>query len=47
VIAFDEFHHGYGVHGGSLRAAAGYLGRTSSGHFFAQAMVAGLILLLA
>jgi len=46
-IVFDEFHHGYGVHGGSLRAAAIYLGRTSSGHFLVQALVAGLVLLLA
>lgn len=46
-LVFDEFHHGYGVHGGSLSAAAMYLGRTSSGHFFVQALVAGLILLLA
>jgi hypothetical protein len=47
TIVFDEFHHGYGVHGGSLRAATMYLGRTSSGHFLAQALVAGLLLLLA
>ena len=46
-IVFDEYHHGYGVHGGSLSAAAMYLGRTASGHFFVQALVAGLILLLA
>jgi hypothetical protein len=46
-IVFDEFHHGYGVHGGSLRAAAIYLGRTSSGHFLVQALVAGLLFLLA
>ena len=47
AVVFDEYHHGYGVHGGSLRAAAMYLGRTSSGHFLAQALVAGLLLLLA
>src|SRR5881275_3528612 len=47
VIAFDEYHHGYGVHGGSLRAATIYLGRTSSGHFVVQALAAGLLLLLA
>jgi len=47
VLIFDEYHHGYGVHGGSLRAATAYLGRTSSGHFLVQALVAGLILLLA
>jgi uncharacterized protein DUF4350 len=47
AVVFDEYHHGYGVHGGSLRAAAVYLGRTSSGHFLVQALVAGLLLLLA
>jgi len=47
AIVFDEYHHGYGVHGGSLSAAAIYLGRTSSGHFLVQALVAGLLLLLA
>ncbi len=46
-LVFDEYHHGYGVHGGSLSAAAMYLGRTSSGHFFVQALLAGLLLLLA
>src|SRR5262249_51526281 len=35
-IEFDEFHHGYGVHGGSFRAIALFLSRTSSGHFLAQ-----------
>jgi len=47
ALVFDEYHHGYGMHGGSLRAAATYLGRTSSGHFLAQALIAGLLLLLA
>ena len=47
VMVFDEYHHGYGVHGGSLSAAALYLGRTSSGHFLVQALAAGLLLLLA
>lgn len=47
TLVFDEYHHGYGVHGGSLRAAAIYLGRTPSGHFLVQALVAGLLLLLA
>src|SRR5262249_10904404 len=41
------FHHGFGVHGGSLKAAAGYLRRADSGHLFAQALVAGLLLLFA
>lgn len=47
VLVFDEFHHGFGVHGGSLKAAVGYLSRASTGHLFAQALAAGLILLLA
>jgi len=47
TIVFDEYHHGYGVHGGSLRATATYLGGTSSGHFLVQALVAGLLLLMA
>jgi uncharacterized protein DUF4350 len=44
---FDEFHHGFGVHGGTLRAASTYLVHTPSGHFVIQALVAGLLLLLA
>lgn len=47
ALAFDEFHHGFGTHGGTLRAAAGYLAHTPSGHFVIQALVAGLLLLLA
>ena len=47
VLVFDEFHHGFGVHGGSLKAAVGYLWRTDSGHLLAQALVAGLLLLFA
>jgi hypothetical protein len=47
VLVFDEFHHGFGVHGGSLKAAVGYLSRASTGHLLAQALAAGLILLLA
>jgi hypothetical protein len=46
-IAFDEFHHGYGVHGGSMKAVSMFLSHTTSGRFLAQALVAGLILLLA
>jgi hypothetical protein len=46
-LVFDEFHHGFGMHGGSLTAVTRYLTRTPSGHFFAQAIVAGLLLLLA
>jgi hypothetical protein len=46
-LAFDEFHHGYGVHGGSIAAIRGYLSRTSSGRMLGQLFVAGLLLLLA
>ena len=46
-LVFDEFHHGFGMHGGSLTAISRYLARTASGHFFLQALVAGLLLLLA
>jgi uncharacterized protein DUF4350 len=46
-LIFDEFHHGFGIHGGTLRAAAAYLVHTPSGHFVIQALVAGLLLLLA
>lgn len=47
TLVFDEFHHGFGVHGGSLHAAAAYLLRTPSGHLLAQALAAGLVLLIA
>jgi hypothetical protein len=47
TLVFDEFHHGFGVHGGSIKAAVGYLRRADSGHFFTQALVAGLLLLFA
>lgn len=47
ILVFDEFHHGFGVHGGSLKASAGYLWRTSSGHLLAQLLAAGLVLLFA
>ncbi len=47
VLVFDEFHHGFGVHGGSLKAAVAYLSRASTGHLLAQALAAGLILLMA
>jgi hypothetical protein len=46
-LVFDEFHHGYGQHPGSIRAVTAYLSGTSSGHFLAQALVAGLLLVLA
>lgn len=46
-IAFDEYHHGYGVRGGSLTAIRMYLAGTPSGRMLAQMAVAGLLLLLA
>ncbi len=47
TMLFDEYHHGFGTHPGSMTAVARYLARTSSGHVFLQALVAGLVLLLA
>ena len=47
ILVFDEFHHGFGVHGGGFRAAALYLAHARSGHVLAQALAAGLLLLLA
>jgi hypothetical protein len=46
-IVFDEYHHGLGEHSGSVKAVGGYFAGTSSGHFLAQALVAGLLLVLA
>jgi hypothetical protein len=46
-LVFDEYHHGYGVHQGSLHAVTVYLSGTSSGRFLAQALLAGLLLVLA
>lgn len=46
-IAFDEFHHGYGVRGGSFTAIRMYLAGTPSGRMLAQIAVAGLLLLFA
>jgi len=45
-IVFDEYHHGFGAHPGTVSAIGRYLGGTASGHFVTQAMVAGLLLLL-
>jgi hypothetical protein len=47
ALIFDEYHHGYGTHPGSLRAIGGYLARTASGHMVVQLSIAGLVLLLA
>jgi len=46
-VAFDEYHHGYGVRGGSFTAMRLYLSGTPSGRMLAQIAVAGLLLLLA
>ncbi|HTE47415.1 MAG TPA: DUF4350 domain-containing protein [Gemmatimonadaceae bacterium] len=46
-IVFDEYHHGYGLRGGSMRAISLYLAHAASGHFLVQALIAALILLLA
>ena len=46
-LVFDEFHHGYGVHGGSVAAIWAYLSRTGSGRFLATLLAAALLLLFA
>jgi hypothetical protein len=46
-MVFDEFHHGFGMHGGSMTAIARYLSGTPSGRFLAQALAACLVLVLA
>lgn len=46
-IVFDEYHQGYGTHPGTLRAIATYLGRAPSGHVLLQALLGGVVLLLA
>lgn len=46
-VAFDEYHHGYGVRGGSFAAMRMYLSGTASGRMLFQLAVAGLLLLFA
>jgi hypothetical protein len=46
-IAFDEFHHGSGIHGGSLSAVREYMMTAPSGRMLAQVAIAGLLLLFA
>ena len=41
-MVFDEFHHGRGVHEGSVTAIWSYLSQTASGRFFATLLVAGV-----
>jgi hypothetical protein len=47
TMVFDEYHHGYGVHPGSIAAIRAYLSATRSGRLIATLLVAGLLLLLA
>lgn len=46
-LVFDEYHQGYGLHPGTMRAITAYLGHTPSGHVLAQLAVAGIVLLFA
>ena len=46
-LLFDEYHQGYGTHPGTMRAIVVYLSRAASGHVLLQAMLGGLVLLLA
>lgn len=46
-LVFDEYHHGFGIHGGSLRAISHYLIGTPSGRFLTAVLCAGLLLVLA
>jgi len=46
-LLFDEYHQGFGAHPGTMRAIFGYLSRAASGHVLLQAMLGGLVLLLA
>ena len=47
TMIFDEFHHGYGEHGGTFAAIGSYFSRTGSGRFLAQLLLAGLLVVLA
>jgi uncharacterized protein DUF4350 len=47
VLVFDEFHHGFGVHPSSTKAAASYLWHTRTGNLVLQLLAAGLLLLFA
>jgi hypothetical protein len=46
-LVFDEYHQGFGAHPGTIRAIASYLVHVPSGHVLVQALLAGLVLLLA
>jgi hypothetical protein len=47
TLAFDEFHHGYGKHGGTLEVMAGFLFAHPLGRAIVLLTIAGLVLLLA
>jgi hypothetical protein len=47
VLVFDEYHHGFGEHSSAVTAIWRYMSTTRSGHFLAQLLLAGLIVLLA
>ena len=46
-VVFDEYHQGFGRHPSVVRATASFLRGTSPGRMLLQAIVAGLILLIA
>ena len=46
-LVFDEYHHGFGVHSSTVAAIWRYVSGTGSGHFLAQLLLAGVIVLLA
>jgi hypothetical protein len=46
-VAFDEYHHGYGVRGGSFAAMRMYLAGTPSGRMLTQIAIGTLLLLFA
>ena len=46
-VVFDEYHQGFGVQPGTLRAVGLFLGGAASGHVLLQLCGAGLVLLLA
>lgn len=47
ALVFDEFHHGFGGHPSSTKAAAAYLWHTRTGNLVVQLLAAGLLLLFA
>jgi hypothetical protein len=44
-VVFDEYHQGFGMHPGSVRAIATFLGTTGSGRTLLQLLGAALLLL--